>query len=108
IVDRLGLARRIKFSPEQADALDMARLADNYMARQAPAIVLMFHSSSLLPGASPYVKTAGDLEKFFGRLRATFEHCLGKRRMTSATLTSFARRFVADAKSKCSDLLAAP
>lgn len=90
ILDRLDLARRIKFSPEQADARAMARLVDNYLARDAPVMVLMFHSSSLMPGGSPYVPTPSRLEEFYQRLRKIFHHCLNVRRMRTSTLSDFA------------------
>lgn len=90
ILDRLGLAHRIRFCPEQSGAGDMARLADNCLARKAPAMVLMFHSSSLLPGGSPYVPTAGHVDRFLGKLRAVFHHCLNVRGMRTTTLTDFA------------------
>ncbi len=93
IFDRLGLAHRIKFSPEQADAPDMIRLADNYLARRAPAMVMMFHSSSLMPGGSPYVRSAADLDQFLERIRQTFGHCLHGRKMESRTLSGFAVGF---------------
>ena len=75
IADRTGLLRRIKFSPEQADAAQMNRLADMYVARAAPCIVLMLHSSSLEVGHSPYVPDARRLEQFYANLEATFEYC---------------------------------
>ncbi len=90
VLERLGLARRIKFSPEQTNARDLICLADNYLVRQAPALVLMFHSSSLMPGGSPYVPTSGDLDRFLDRLREIFHHCLVARGMVSATLSHFA------------------
>ena len=36
----------------------------------------MFHSSSLVPGFSPYVRTDEDLETFLKRLESTFKFCL--------------------------------
>lgn len=90
ILDRLGLVHRIKFSPEQADAPDMMRLADNYLARGAPAMVMMFHSSSLMPGNSPYVRSTADLHRFLDRMRTTFEHCLHRKKMEPRTLSGFA------------------
>ncbi len=90
IADRTGLLRRIKFSPEQADAARMNRLADMVVARGAPCVVLMLHSSSLEAGHSPYVPDAGRLEQFYADLEATFEYCLSRLSMISMTLTQFA------------------
>ena len=94
ILDRLGIARRIKLSPEQADARLMKQLINAYQSRRATAIVMMFHSTSLLPGFSPYVHTNNDLEQFYSRLEETFEFCLAKCNMQASTLTGFARQFL--------------
>ena len=90
ILDRLGIVRRIKYSPEQADLRRMKQLADAFLAQNAPAVVMMFHSTSLTPGLSPYVKTEQDLDRFHQNLEATFEHCLNRRGMKTDTLSGFA------------------
>lgn len=69
ILDRLGVCRRVKLSPEQSNAPQMLRLIQNSLSQGAPCVVLMFHSSSLVPGFSPYVQTGQDLDEFFLRLR---------------------------------------
>lgn len=90
ILDRLGLVRRIKCSPEQADAERLIQLSRAYESNKAPAMVLMFHSSSLLPGMSPYVTDRRDLDRFLGTLDRIFEYCCVRRNWASQTLTEFA------------------
>jgi hypothetical protein len=90
ILDRLGIARRIKFSPEQSDAHRLRQLVDASLTRGIPAMVMSLHSSSLCPGGSPYVRTANDLERFYRTLEETFEYCCCSRQMKSAMLTEFA------------------
>lgn len=90
ILDRLGFARRIKCSPEQASAAAMNRLVDRYVELGIPSLVMMFHSSSLLPGASPYVPDAAARDEFLNRLRIVFQYALQQRRLTASTLTDFA------------------
>lgn len=90
IADRLGIARLIKFSPEQASAERMRQLIDAYRRQQAPVMVLLFHSTSLMPGFSPYVRESSHLEEFFNRLEKTFEYSLDTCKMEPVTLTSFA------------------
>jgi len=85
-LDRTGLARRIKFSPEQANATRLRILADAYLAQGASALVLMFHSSSLMVGGSPYVPTCSRLEELFDDLTSIFEYCLRQRGMHARTL----------------------
>jgi hypothetical protein len=93
ILDRLGLATRIKFSPEQANADQMKRLADCYISQGARCMVLMFHSSSLVPGFSPYVPDGAALERFYRNVEETFGYCCTDHCMLGESLTDFAHRF---------------
>jgi hypothetical protein len=95
VLDRLGIVRRIKFSPEQSDAASLRRLADVYLQRSAPCLVLMLHSSSLVAGFSPYTPDAPSLERLYRDFELALEHCVGRRGMVSATLEEFARAYAA-------------
>lgn len=90
VLDRLGVLQKIKFSPEKGDVVRLSRLARAYLANGAPCMVMMFHSSSLLPGSTPYVTTERELEAFFATLRATLEYCIDELGMQPATLGGFA------------------
>ena len=92
ILDRLNLIRQIKFSPEKANATRMQQLVDAYVRNSAPCVVMLLHSSSLLPGCSPYVPDQQRLDRLYQDLERTFEHCLCRHGMQSATLTGFAER----------------
>ncbi|MGC1275479.1 MAG: polysaccharide deacetylase family protein [Planctomycetaceae bacterium] len=87
ILDRIGIARRIKLSPEQAAVRDLNRLAGNCIARGAPCLVLMFHSSSLMAGGSTYVRDVEALERFYARLEGVFRYCRERWKLGSATLS---------------------
>jgi hypothetical protein len=90
VLDRLRLLRKIKFSPEKGDAPRLNALARAYAHNGAPCMVMMFHSSSLLPGQTPYVRDARQLEAFLDTLRGVFEYCLGELGMRPMTLAGFA------------------
>jgi len=92
-LDRLGILRRIKLSPEQADASEMQTLVDIYHAQGQDAVVLMFHSSSLVAGGSPYVPSETEFHRFYEKLNAIFRHCVETRHMRCETLTEFARQY---------------
>jgi hypothetical protein len=92
VLDRLDLVRRIKFSPEQADASRMNRLIEAFAGHQAPCVVMLLHSSSLAPGYSPYVRDERQLERLYVNLRATFEYAR-RRGLTSDTLSGFAETY---------------
>lgn len=68
IAARLGFLERLRLSPEGYRASDMIRQTRAAMARGERFFMLTYHSSSLLPGASPYVRTADDREEFLRRI----------------------------------------
>lgn len=68
IAARLGLLERLRLSPEGHSASDMLRETRAAMARGERFFMLTYHSSSLLPGASPYVRTSDDREAFLRRI----------------------------------------
>ncbi|MEM6363609.1 MAG: hypothetical protein AAF745_04220 [Planctomycetota bacterium] len=90
ILDRLGLLKRIKFSPEQSDASSMCRLATLFARQSRPCMVLMFHSSSLKPGFTPYTPDSNAIEEFYRRLEITFEHCVGALGFLARTMAEYA------------------
>ena len=91
ILDRLNVVRRIKLSPEQADARRMKQLIRACLTNQTPVLVMMLHSSSLMPGGSPYVQNQRDLDSLFANLEEVFEACRDRHQMACRTLTEFAR-----------------
>ncbi len=93
ILDRLNIARRIKMSPEQATSRRMQQLVDAMRGHQAPCVVMMLHSSSLVTGESPYASSVSALEELYTRLSETLEYCVRRHGMVGSTLTEFAQRF---------------
>jgi glycosyltransferase involved in cell wall biosynthesis len=69
ILRRLGILDRNRLTPEGASLADLKRLARDLVERdRSRVLVLSFHSSSLQPGNTPYVRTARDLDAFLGRI----------------------------------------
>ena len=93
ILDRLGILRKIKFSPEKGDASQLRPLIRAYCDQDAPCMVMMFHSSSLQPGNTPYVRDDSELQGFLNTIERTFEYCLNTAGMSPATLSGFARSY---------------
>jgi peptidoglycan/xylan/chitin deacetylase (PgdA/CDA1 family) len=54
--------------PELWGSEDLRRVADAVHRRGAPVFNLMFHSSACQPGATPYVRTHEDRERFCARI----------------------------------------
>jgi hypothetical protein len=92
VFDRLGIVKRIKLSPEQATSRQMQQLVRASIAEGNCALVLMFHSSSLLPGASPYVRSADDLERFYQSLRDIFGFVRDVLKLETSTLGGWGSR----------------
>jgi hypothetical protein len=66
----LRIARPIWLRPSYSKPSDMTRLARRVLDEgRAPANII-FHSSELLPGASPYNPTPSDVERFYRDLES--------------------------------------
>ena len=64
-------------------------VADAVHGLGLPVLELMFHSSDLLPGGSPYNQTPGSVDLLFDRLARLFQY-LESGGVGGATLTDFA------------------
>jgi glycosyltransferase involved in cell wall biosynthesis len=65
ICARAGLLERITLTPEGVSLEEMKRLTRTLLARGHRVFSFSYHSSSLLPGSTPYVRSAEDLDRFF-------------------------------------------
>lgn len=72
---RLGL-RAVWLRPSYSNVDDAKGLASALVARGVPTLNMLFHSSELVPGGSPYNRTAADVDRFFERLERVFEHIM--------------------------------
>ncbi len=70
---RLGL-RPVWLRPSYTALGEMRAFADALRARQAPCYNLIFHSSELLPGGSPYTPDEGSVARFLDDLRRILDH----------------------------------
>jgi phosphatidyl-myo-inositol dimannoside synthase len=68
LLARAGLLERITLSPEGSDLAAMLRLTRTLLARGERIFTLSYHSPSLEPGNTPYVRTHRDLAVFLDRI----------------------------------------
>jgi phosphatidylinositol alpha-1,6-mannosyltransferase len=68
VLARSRMLERITLSPEGSDLPAMRRLTRALLARGQRIFMLQYHSPSLAPGNTPYVRDDGDLAEFLGRL----------------------------------------
>jgi glycosyltransferase involved in cell wall biosynthesis len=61
---RTNLLERIRLSPEGFSLAEAKRLVRHMLSHRHRVFLLSYHSPSLVPGNTPYVRTADDLKKF--------------------------------------------
>ncbi len=68
----LGLLERIRLSPEGISLVEAKRLTRAMLANGHRVFVLTYHTPSLVPGNTPYVRSADDLARFLAWLDAYY------------------------------------
>ena len=94
LLSRLGLLERIRLTPEGISLDEAKRMTLSLLQRDRRLFVLSYHSSSLLPGGSPYVGDQEDLKHFLGWLDGYmrfFFGPLGGRPTTAEDVLSYAQ-----------------
>jgi hypothetical protein len=84
-VARLRLLERIRLSPEDYSEPEMRRLTQSLLADGVRIFVFSFHSPSVMPGGTPYVKNDADLERFLEKCRRYFDFFM--RELGGTTMT---------------------
>jgi hypothetical protein len=77
VLSRLGLLERIRLTPEGILIEEAKRLTMEMLRRGHRIFTLCYHSSSLLPGGAPYVKSAAELARFLAWLEEYFTFFFG-------------------------------
>jgi hypothetical protein len=74
VLARLGLLERVPLTPEGVGLSAALRAIDAAIADGLPVLVFSFHSPSLLPGHTPYVRDNEALDRLYDWWRAVFAH----------------------------------
>ena len=69
---RIGLLERIPLTPEGVNRVEVLRGIDAALEEGLPVLVFSFHSPSLQPGHTPYVRTEDDLDALYDWWRTVF------------------------------------
>lgn len=77
ILARLRLLERIRLTPEGTTFAELKRLADVMLRSGRRLFVLSFHSPSVVPGNTPYVRTVAERERFLGVIARFCEYFFG-------------------------------
>jgi hypothetical protein len=78
LMARLGLMERIRLSPEGILIEEAKRLVRRMFARGHRVFVLTYHTPSLSPGCTPYVRTQEDLVRFLAWLDEFYAFFVGE------------------------------
>ena len=74
ILARIGMLERIPLTPEGISAQEAVRAIDIALDDGLPLLVFSFHSPSLHPGHTPYVRNENDLDRLYDWFRTVFAH----------------------------------
>ena len=74
-LSRLGLVERIALTPEGISQTHAMRAVDDAVSQALPLLVFSFHSPSLAPGFTPYVRSEADVEALYLWWENLFAHC---------------------------------
>jgi hypothetical protein len=94
IMNRTGLLRKIWLSPEISSAADMITLSKVMIRNNLKYLNLSFHSTTLLPGKSPFVKNDEDLEQFYLKIEKLLEYLIVATNLNSLTLSEVGRLYL--------------
>lgn len=74
LLSRLGLLERVPLTPEGVSVEEAIRAIDIALDDGAPLLVFSFHSPSLRPGDTPYVRSEEDLDVLYDWWRRVFAY----------------------------------
>lgn len=86
---RFRLLERIALTPEGVTANEAMRGIDQALDDGLPVLVISFHSPSLRPGCTPYVKSESEVAALYDWFRRIYAH-LAARGVTSTSLAEIA------------------
>jgi hypothetical protein len=90
VLDRLGVASRAWLNFENPLGERMLRFLTALRADRPPFVSFTLHSSSLLPGGSPYSRTDADVTKLLANLEDVLRTVAGWPELAPATMTEIA------------------
>lgn len=90
LLARAGLIERIPLTPEGVPAGKACDAIDVALDIGLPLLTMSFHSPSLAPGHTPYVRSASDLTAFYRWFDDVLDHC-ARRGITNASLGDIAK-----------------
>jgi hypothetical protein len=79
LLGRMKLINKIMLSPEMSSGASMIKLCRGMQKNNYPFLNMFFHSTSLMAGLSPFVKSKADEDLFRARIRDVLAFCKNER-----------------------------
>ncbi|MGE3803768.1 MAG: hypothetical protein AB7K24_03730 [Gemmataceae bacterium] len=95
LANRLGLVRRVWLNFEQHSADEMLGILPALERAGLPFVSFTLHSSSLLPGASPYARTQAEADRLLDQIDRVLVYLEKRPGYEPATMSQIARQFEA-------------
>jgi len=95
VASRLGLGRRLSLSPECHSAADMLTLSARLLEHGVRQLHMSWHTPSLTPGLSPFVRTAADVDRLYATIEAYLDGLAGLTSFVFATVSEAAAALLA-------------
>ena len=89
---RTGFVERIRLTPEGTTFADARRLVHALSQRGTKVFTLSYHTPSLVPGATPYVRTVTDRDRLLDWLERFYEFFFGEMGGQPATVMDILER----------------
>lgn len=90
---RLGMPAKAILSPETTSLKAMIRLADGALKEPLEYLHLFLHSSSLMPGLTPFGRSTEQVDRLYERLERFVRHLASVADLSFATVGEMAHRF---------------
>ncbi len=94
IMHHTRLLRKIWLSPEISSANDMIALSKVMLKNGIKFLNLSFHTTTLLPGKSPFVKNEEELELFYSKIDKLLAYLTSSTNLTSLTLSEIGKQYL--------------
>lgn len=95
VLARIGAVNRVMLSPEGNTLAEMIALTRTLHREGLRAFTMTFHSSSLEPGHTPYVRSQADLDALLDRIRAYCDFFFGDLGGTTSTPMAYRKACLA-------------
>jgi hypothetical protein len=86
VLDRTGLIGRVALTPEGMPLAEVRDAVDRLLDDGLQLFSISFHSPSVEPGNTPYVRNARDLDLFYAWWDGIFDH-LSRRGISPASMS---------------------